>query len=197
MGTVEEGRNSGGSSPTCGWPDLDDLRAGNCATSVDQLYLAGDVTLADPLDGSGSSAHAASATNPVPAGLYYLHEHRSGSKTISQAACDMRERSEDYNGSIRLTWQASPRNKVSAQHQALQIRDHFYTQSATNRTQSLQAVIMLMTVSADNLRRAMDGRIALRGGQALRRGLPVQAADTRWHHRGRRAVARNLTAPGS
>ena len=52
------------------------------------------------------------------------------------------EGDEDYNGSIRLTWQASSAQQGQLQHQhARQIRDHFYTQSTTNRTQSPEATI--------------------------------------------------------
>ena len=49
---------------------------------------------------------------------------------------------EDYNASIRLTWQASPRNKINFQHQhARQIRDHFYTQSHDQPHESPEATI--------------------------------------------------------
>jgi len=80
-------------------------------------------------------------TNQYMAGLYY---NKSTVPWIKEDdfTRPAYEGDEDYNGSIRLTWQASPRNKVSAQHQeALQIRDHFYTQSSTNRTQSPEATI--------------------------------------------------------
>jgi len=80
-------------------------------------------------------------TNQYMAGLYYNKSTVPWIKEddLSRPAY---EGDEDYNGSIRFTWQASPRNKVSAQHQeARQIRDHFYTQSATNRTQSPEATI--------------------------------------------------------
>jgi hypothetical protein len=80
-------------------------------------------------------------TNQWMAGLYYNKSTVPWIKEddLTRPAF---EGDEDYNGSIRLTWQASSRNKVSFQHQeALQIRDHFYTQSATNRTQSPEAVI--------------------------------------------------------
>ena len=80
-------------------------------------------------------------TNQYMAGLYYNKSTVPWIKEddLSRPAY---EGDEDYNGSIRFTWQANPRNKVSVQHQeALQIRDHFYTQSATNRTQSPEATI--------------------------------------------------------
>jgi hypothetical protein len=80
-------------------------------------------------------------TNQYMAGLYY---NKSTVPWIKEddLTRPAYEGDEDYNGSIRLTWQASPRNKLSVQHQeALQIRDHFYTQSATNRTQSPEATI--------------------------------------------------------
>jgi hypothetical protein len=48
----------------------------------------------------------------------------------------------DYNGSIRVTWQASTRNKLSFQHQhARQIRDNLYSFSVATRTQSPEATI--------------------------------------------------------
>jgi hypothetical protein len=80
-------------------------------------------------------------TNQYMAGLYY---NKSTVPWIREddLTRPAYEGDEDYNGSFRLTWQATPRNKVSVQHQeARQIRDHFYTQSATNRTQSPEAVI--------------------------------------------------------
>ena len=80
-------------------------------------------------------------TNQYMAGLYYNKSTVPWIKEddLSRPAY---EGDEDYNGSIRFTWQASPRNKVSVQHQeARQIRDHFYTQSSTNRTQSPEATV--------------------------------------------------------
>jgi hypothetical protein len=80
-------------------------------------------------------------TNQYAAGLYY---NKSTVPWIKEddLTRPAYEGDEDYNGSIRLTWQATPRNKVSFQHQhARQIRDHFYTQSTTNRTQSPEATI--------------------------------------------------------
>ena len=48
----------------------------------------------------------------------------------------------DYNASLRLTWQAAPKQKFSFQGQVGdQLRDHFYSQSATNRTQAPEATI--------------------------------------------------------
>jgi hypothetical protein len=123
----------------------DDLQAQGL-TSVDRVnYIydfnpaAGGPIRADKLWFFG--AYRQWETNQYMAGLYYNKSTVPWIKEddLSRPAY---EGDEDYNGSIRLTWQASPRNKVSAQHQeALQIRDHFYTQSATNRTQSPEAVI--------------------------------------------------------
>ena len=48
----------------------------------------------------------------------------------------------DKNVSIRLTWQAAAKHKVTFQHQqADQLRDHFYSMSTTNRTQAPEATI--------------------------------------------------------
>jgi hypothetical protein len=80
-------------------------------------------------------------TNQYAAGLFYNKSTIPWIKEddLSRPAY---EGDEDYNGSIRLTWQASARNKFNFQHQhARQIRDHFYTQSTTNRTQSPEATI--------------------------------------------------------
>ena len=80
-------------------------------------------------------------TNQYAAGLYY---NKSTVPWIREddLTRPAYEGDEDYNGSIRVTWQATSRNKFSLQHQhARQIRDHFYTQSATNRTQSPEATI--------------------------------------------------------
>ena len=123
----------------------DDLQAQGL-TSVDRVnYIydfnpaAGGPIRADKLWFFG--AYRQWETNQYMAGLYYNKSTVPWIKEddLSRPAY---EGDEDYNGSIRFTWQASPRNKLSAQHQeALQIRDHFYTQSATNRTQSPEAVI--------------------------------------------------------
>jgi hypothetical protein len=81
------------------------------------------------------------ATNQYAAGLFYNKSTVPWIKEddLTRPAF---ESDEDYHGSLRVTWQASPRNKLSGQHQhARQIRDHFYTQSTTNRTQSPEATI--------------------------------------------------------
>jgi hypothetical protein len=123
----------------------DDLQAQGL-TSVDRVnYIydfnpaAGGPIRADRLWFYG--AYRQWETNQYMAGLFYNKSTVPWIKEddLSRPAY---EGDEDYNGSIRFTWQASPRNKVSAQHQeARQIRDHFYTQSATNRTQSPEATI--------------------------------------------------------
>ena len=123
----------------------DDLQAQGL-TSVDRVnYIydfnpaAGGPIRADKLWFYG--AYRQWETNQYMAGLYY---NKSTVPWIKEddLTRPAYEGDEDYNGSIRLTWQASPRNKVSVQHQeALQIRDHFYTQSSTNRTQSPEATI--------------------------------------------------------
>jgi len=80
-------------------------------------------------------------TNQYIAGLYYNKSTVPWVKEddLSRQAF---EGDEDYHGSLRLTWQASPRNKLNFQHQhARQIRDHFYTQGTATRTQSPEAVI--------------------------------------------------------
>jgi hypothetical protein len=80
-------------------------------------------------------------TNQYAAGLFY------NKSTIPWMKVDDLDRpafegDKDYNASLRLTWQATPRNKFSFQPQhADQLRDHFYSQSATNRTQSPEATI--------------------------------------------------------
>jgi hypothetical protein len=80
-------------------------------------------------------------TNQYAAGLFY---NKSTVPWIREddLSRPAYEGDEDYNASIRLTWQASSRNKFNVQHQhARQIRDHFYSQSTTNRTQSPEATI--------------------------------------------------------
>ncbi len=48
----------------------------------------------------------------------------------------------DGNQSLRLTWRASPKNKISAQFQNnQQIRDHFYGQGTANRLLAPDAII--------------------------------------------------------
>jgi hypothetical protein len=123
----------------------DDLQAQGL-TSVDRVnYIydfnpaAGGPIRADKLWFFG--AYRQWETNQYMAGLYYNKSTVPWIKEddLTRPAF---EGDEDYNGSIRFTWQASARNKVSVQHQeALQIRDHFYTQSSTNRTQSPEATI--------------------------------------------------------
>ncbi len=81
------------------------------------------------------------ATNQYAAGLFYNKSTIPWIKEddLTRPAF---EADEDFHGSLRVTWQATPRNKLSVQHQhARQIRDHFYTQSTTNRTQSPEAAI--------------------------------------------------------
>ena len=80
-------------------------------------------------------------TNTFAAGLYY------NKSTVPQAYVPDTSRpafegDRDQNASLRLTWQASPKNKINLQHQwADQLRDHFYSQSTTNRTQAPEATI--------------------------------------------------------
>ncbi len=123
----------------------DDLQARGL-TSVDRVNYIYDVNPAvggpiatDRLWFYGS--YRQWETNQYAAGLFY---NKSTVPWIKEddLTRPAYEGDEDYNGSIRLTWQATPRNKVSFQHQhARQIRDHFYTQSTTNRTQSPEATI--------------------------------------------------------
>ncbi len=80
-------------------------------------------------------------TNTFAAGLYY------NKSTVPQAYVPDTSRpafegDRDQNASLRLTWQASPKNKINLQHQwGDQLRDHFYSQSTTNRTQAPEATI--------------------------------------------------------
>lgn len=123
----------------------DDLKAQGL-TSVDRVNYIYDVNPAagGPIRTNTLwfyGAYRQWETNQYMAGLYYNKSTVPWIKEddLSRPAY---EGDEDYNASIRLTWQASTRNKVSFQHQhARQIRDHFYTQSSTNRTQSPEATI--------------------------------------------------------
>jgi hypothetical protein len=80
-------------------------------------------------------------TNQYAAGLYY------NASTVPQAYVpDLThpafEGDRDQNASLRLTWQLSSKSKLNLQHQwADQLRDHFYSQSVTNRTQAPTATI--------------------------------------------------------
>ena len=80
-------------------------------------------------------------TEQFAAGLYY------NASTIPQAyvpdtSKPAYEGDRDQNASLRLTWQMSSKSKVNLQHQwADQLRDHFYSQSVTNRTQAPEATI--------------------------------------------------------
>ena len=80
-------------------------------------------------------------TDQFAAGLYY------NQSTVPQAYVpDLNrpayEGDRDQNASLRLTMQPSPRNKFNLQYQlADQLRDHFYSQSVTNRTQAPEATI--------------------------------------------------------
>ena len=80
-------------------------------------------------------------TNQFAAGLYY------NASTVPQAYVpDLTnpayEGDRDQNASLRLTWQMSSKSKFNIQHQwADQLRDHFYSQSVTNRTQAPTATI--------------------------------------------------------
>ena len=74
----------------------------------------------------------------------------------------------DRNASLRLTWQASPKNKISLQHQwGDQLRDHFYSQSTTNRTQAPEATIYYhgaaVVPGTGDLERADDEQTPVRG----------------------------------
>src|ERR1043166_840946 len=80
-------------------------------------------------------------TNTYAAGLFY-----NMSPVPQSYVTDPRrpafEGDRDKNASLRLTWQASAKNKINLQHQwADQLRDHFYSQSTTNRTQAPTATI--------------------------------------------------------
>jgi hypothetical protein len=80
-------------------------------------------------------------TNQYIAGLYY---NKSTVPWIKEDDLTRQafEGDEDYNGSVRITWQATPRNKLSFQHvHARQIRDHFYTIGQQTRTQTPEATI--------------------------------------------------------
>ena len=80
-------------------------------------------------------------TDTFAAGLYYNQSPvpQAYVPNFSQPAY---EGDRDQNASLRLTWQVSPKNKINLQHQwADQLRDHFYSQSTTNRTQAPTATI--------------------------------------------------------
>jgi Carboxypeptidase regulatory-like domain len=80
-------------------------------------------------------------TDTFAAGLYYNQSPVPYAyvPNLSQPAY---EGDRDQNASLRLTWQLSDKNKVNIQDQwADQLRDHFYSQSTTNRTQVPTATI--------------------------------------------------------
>jgi hypothetical protein len=80
-------------------------------------------------------------TDTFAAGLYY-NQSPVPQAYVPNPSQPAYEGDRDQNASLRLTWQASPRNKINIQHQwADQLRDHFYSQSTTNRTQAPTATI--------------------------------------------------------
>src|SRR5687768_8608013 len=84
-------------------------------------------------------------TNQRIAGLYY---NKSTVPHIYEADLDRPAYEADLDGnqSLRLTWQATPRNKITIHPQVnQQKRDHFYGQGTGNRTRSPEAVIYYKT----------------------------------------------------
>ena len=80
-------------------------------------------------------------TNTYAAGLFYNMSPVPQSY-VPDPSRPAFEGDRDKNASLRLTWQASAKNKINLQHQwADQLRDHFYSQSTTNRTQAPTATI--------------------------------------------------------
>jgi hypothetical protein len=80
-------------------------------------------------------------TNTFAAGLYY-NQSAMPQAYVPDLGRPAYEGDRDQNASVRLTWQVSPKSKVNLQHQwADQLRDHFYSQSTTNRTQAPEATI--------------------------------------------------------
>ncbi len=80
-------------------------------------------------------------TNSYAAGLFYNMSPVPQSY-VPDPSRPAFEGDRDKNASLRLTWQASAKNKINLQHQwADQLRDHFYSQSTTNRTQVPTATI--------------------------------------------------------
>jgi hypothetical protein len=80
-------------------------------------------------------------TNTFAAGLYY-NQSPVPQAYVPDLNRPAYEGDRDQNASLRLTWQVSPKSKVNLQHQwADQLRDHFYSQSTTNRTQAPEATI--------------------------------------------------------
>ncbi len=80
-------------------------------------------------------------TNTYAAGLFY-NQSPVPQAYVPDPSRPAFEGDRDQNASLRLTWQASAKNKINLQHQwADQLRDHFYSQSTTNRTQSPEATI--------------------------------------------------------
>ena len=80
-------------------------------------------------------------TNTYAAGLYY-NSSAVPYLYVPDLSRQAFEGDRDQNASLRLTWQVGPKSKLNLQHQwADQLRDHFYSQSSTNRTQSPEATI--------------------------------------------------------
>jgi len=80
-------------------------------------------------------------TNTFAAGLYY-NQSAVPQAYVPDLSRPAYEGDRDQNASLRLTWQVSPKSKLNLQHQwADQLRDHFYSQSTTNRTQAPEATI--------------------------------------------------------
>jgi Carboxypeptidase regulatory-like domain len=80
-------------------------------------------------------------TDTFAGGLYY-NESPVPYAYVPNPSQPAYEGDRDQNASLRLTWKLSDTNKINIQDQwADQLRDHFYSQSATNRTQAPTATI--------------------------------------------------------
>jgi hypothetical protein len=117
-------------------------------------------------------------TNQRIAGLYYdkstiAHVYEAD---LSRPAY---EADSDGNQSLRLTWQASPRNKITVHPQVnQQKRDHFYGQGTANRTRSPEAVIYYKTnpnyFGTIGWTSPVSSRLLVEGGAAV--------GNKNWHY---------------
>ncbi len=117
-------------------------------------------------------------TNQRIAGLYY---NKSTIPQIYQADLDRPafEADSDGNQSLRLTWQATPKNKFTVHPQVnQQKRDHFYGQGTANRTRSPEAVIYYKTnpnyFGTVGWNSTVSSRVLLEAGAAV--------ANKNWHY---------------
>ena len=112
-------------------------------------------------------------TEQTIAGMFYnLNPPGSPSYTpdLSRPAF---EGDRDGNQSLRLTWRASTKHKITAQQQVnQQIRDHFYGQGAGNRLLAPDAIIVLQRAAVLPRRRRagprpLTSRLLFEGGVSL------------------------------